>query len=548
LQPKAKPEGMAPEAGDRGEFDESVPAEAAAAGEAVTAEIPEDLDISDFDETIEMTPDAEKTEPGEAVSEEMDLDLDLDMDLGEEPAAGEETEAAVDVESEELDFSDFEQTVMLDSPPGPDGDAPSEDITEDLDLDLDLEMEEEPGAEEEPVMPSIDNAEEVELEDLDLEMDLEMEEGGDEAEAVSEEEAAEDIDLSDIEKMLEPESDESVDAEVEKWKQQPDRENFMDETAEIDLSDIVLDAEEMEDLQEAEDEELDLDIDEAVEEEAAEADGELAKEASDIDISELEEFEIPEEEEPVEQNFGSGDIELEFELDGATTPVGVKAFDSAGEPETVAFTAPFIDSEEKKEEAAQKKKPPKIKSGKKSGIATPILIVLILLVLAFAAVIILDRLNMQIPGVSDYVKQIPYVGQLMKSEAVQAGEIRIANITSKFIDNAKHGKFFVIQGTVTNDYPTSRRYIKINGSLFRTGKVLAGEDEVFCGNIISDSDLSKMDLAEIEKRLSNRFGDNRANFEVKPGQEIPFMVVFSGLPDDLEEFAIEVVGSEPVQQ
>ena len=38
-------------------------------------------------------------------------------------------------------------------------------------------------------------------------------------------------------------------------------------------------------------------------------------------------------------------------------------------------------------------------------------------------------------------------------------------------------------------------------------------------------------------------GDNRSNVKIEPGNSIPFMVVFSGLPDDLEEFTIEVIES-----
>jgi len=38
-------------------------------------------------------------------------------------------------------------------------------------------------------------------------------------------------------------------------------------------------------------------------------------------------------------------------------------------------------------------------------------------------------------------------------------------------------------------------------------------------------------------------GDNRTNVKIEPGKSIPFMVVFSNLPEDLEEFTIEVTGS-----
>jgi hypothetical protein len=89
--------------------------------------------------------------------------------------------------------------------------------------------------------------------------------------------------------------------------------------------------------------------------------------------------------------------------------------------------------------------------------------------------------------------------------------------------------------------------IKITGKLFTKGKKLAQTKTVFCGNVISDLDLATMDLDTISKRLANRFGDNRSNAKVIPNKAIPFMIVFSKLPNNLEEFTINVVGSTPIK-
>ena len=52
-----------------------------------------------------------------------------------------------------------------------------------------------------------------------------------------------------------------------------------------------------------------------------------------------------------------------------------------------------------------------------------------------------------------------------------------------------------------------------------------------------------MEFSAIKKRLSNSLGDKKSNMGIKPGKELPFMIVFSELPDNLEEFAVEVVES-----
>ena len=77
--------------------------------------------------------------------------------------------------------------------------------------------------------------------------------------------------------------------------------------------------------------------------------------------------------------------------------------------------------------------------------------------------------------------------------------------------------------------------------LFTKGKNLANSQTVYAGNLISDMDLVNLSAEELKKRLNNRFGNNRMNSRVLPGKALPFMVVFTKLPEaQLEEFTIEV--------
>jgi uncharacterized cupredoxin-like copper-binding protein len=65
------------------------------------------------------------------------------------------------------------------------------------------------------------------------------------------------------------------------------------------------------------------------------------------------------------------------------------------------------------------------------------------------------------------------------------------------------------------------------------------------GFLLSDQDLSNMDMNSINKRLSNPLGDNKSNVNVKPGKLLQFMVVFPNIPDNIEEYTVEVMGSSP---
>ena len=504
----------------------------------------EELNLSDLELSMESEIEAETDE------DELDLDLDLDSEL--------EADSSLIVDqnntdSEELDFSDFEETVTVESPPKHEIEDVSEDLGEELDLDLDLEMVDDALPKVDSAPPSMEK-EDAELEDLDFELDMEPE---GEAAEVSDDE---DVDFSDIEKMLEgdgpegetislaPELD-GIETEVEKWKEATDADDLMDQTGEIDLSDIMIDADDDDLEEDIEDVELELDIDEASEPVMAAGGG---REPEDIDISGFEDFDIPAEGDKVEGHFSGGDIELEFEVEGGTDDPDAMATVSdveeigAGD-ETVEYAEPLVDADEapvQKEEI--KKEAKKIKPVRKSGILRPVMLLLLLLLLPLVVIVLLDRfMGMNVPFVTDYLKQVPYLNQVMKPEVKEVGEIIVDNISSKFIDNTRHGKFFIITGTVKNDFSESRKYIKIQGSLFSSGKTLAKEVTVYGGNVLTDQDLSEMSLTDINQRLSNRFGDKKSNFDVKPGKSIPFMVVFADLPESLEEFTIEVSGSFP---
>jgi len=504
----------------------------------------EELNLSDLELSMESEIEAETDE------DELDLDLDLDSEL--------EADSSLIVDqnntdSEELDFSDFEETVTVESPPKHEIEDVSEDFGEELDLDLDLEMVDDALPKVDSAPPSMEK-EDGELEDLDFELDMEPE---GEAAEVSDDE---DVDFSDIEKMLEgdgpegetislaPELD-GIETEVEKWKEATDADDLMDQTGEIDLSDIMIDADDDDLEEDIEDVELELDIDEASEPVMAAGGG---REPEDIDISGFEDYDIPAEGDKVEGHFSGGDIELEFEVEGGTDDPDAMATVSdveeigAGD-ETVEYAEPLVDADEapvQKEEI--KKEAKKIKPVRKSGILRPVMLLLLLLLLPLVVIVLLDRfMGMNVPFVTDYLKQVPYLNQVMKPEVKEVGEIIVDNISSKFIDNARHGKFFIITGTVKNDFSESRKYIKIQGSLFSSGKTLAKEVTVYGGNVLTDQDLSEMSLTDINQRLSNRFGDKKSNFDVKPGKSIPFMVVFADLPESLEEFTIEVSGSFP---
>ena len=176
----------------------------------------------------------------------------------------------------------------------------------------------------------------------------------------------------------------------------------------------------------------------------------------------------------------------------------------------------------------------------KKQISRPVLALLIAALLvggAYGTYVLLDSSGFK----------IPFVGNLFRPEVQDAGNLKINafDIDSKFVENSKKGKFFVITGKVINGYSDARSFIRITGKLYTKGNILSKTETVYCGNVLSNFDLENLDLGAIDKRLKNRIGDNRSNIKLKSGKSLPFMIVFSNVPDNLEEFTIEVAGSTP---
>ena len=138
---------------------------------------------------------------------------------------------------------------------------------------------------------------------------------------------------------------------------------------------------------------------------------------------------------------------------------------------------------------------------------------------------------------------------ILAPKVQDAGNLRISPfaIKSKFVENSDYGQLFVINGLVKNEYDKPRSFISVKGKLY-TKDNYSKTETVYCGNVLSSEELSNLGLVDIKMRLSNRFGKKRSNINVKTGAILPFMIVFSNLPDNLENldrFSIEIVRSSP---
>ena len=185
------------------------------------------------------------------------------------------------------------------------------------------------------------------------------------------------------------------------------------------------------------------------------------------------------------------------------------------------------------------------KKGKKGGVPRFLMIVLIVVLLLtggaaallyFAPELVPDSLT-------------AYLGVAGKPEVKDPGVRRLSfkTVGGKFYQSSKAGNLFCIQGMVFNNYPGSRSFIRVKGSLLDEKGVAVKQKLAFAGNTFSENELKDMSLEQINQGLANRTGKGNINVNVKPQASVPFMIVFEELPENLSEFTVEAVSSAPGQ-
>ncbi len=533
-----------------------------------SATIIADLDQDDFDLDAPDASSGALTDKATVLAEmdddALDLDFSMDVDADDQsPPAADDPDLALSLDDadagltrpgdslpaleDDLDLSGLEGLLKDEDDARNDATVATPDEQHDIELALDS-GDDAPG--------SGDDADDLESSLEAIELDLE---NGDGPQGTDADGNDANIDLSEIEKMLEePETgagsgfssvpDQDLDLDIEASLE---TERWMTDAAggnDQVIKDEQLDLSELEQVLDdfdgdapddgSDDRELELDLSEdqaaVVPGDTDQLDDELAFDLPGFDNNSVEKTpSAPAERDPDEMS-------LEFEVEGDPA-------EQEGAPDTGPRQQPPPPSRaaapEKPERssrppaAAPPVTPVRLEPAAK-GMSKSLIFILIVVLLGgagYGTYYLLNHYNVEIPFLSDY----------LRPKVDDPGNIKISttDINSRFVDNANVGKLFVITGKVKNGYADNRGMIALMGKIFSTGKVLVQEEKVYAGNIMSDLELANLDWDSIKARLSNRLGDNRSNVKIEPGNSIPFMVVFSGLPDDLEEFTIEVIES-----
>lgn len=483
----------------------------------------EDIDLSDLEVLSDQ--DSEELEDlaieskelenaiGDSSGEELeDLEFTLDAEYEDKSAAFEPADESNEREEEDLDLSDIEQMLEAD---GSDS-AKLEDLTATTGLD--------------------DGARWMDTPENNLEIG-----------------AADELDLSEIEEAIEgvkktPGKDSSddeldLDFSIESEPSADSGDEFKLELDDTDTTSRELNLsfdDEKAPLEDNQELELELEL---------EDDSQERSDVGEFELSELDDLVVKKPATVKPDTIDKGDIELEFQIkEEEEDDVVPSKTRTAGIAPTTTFSGETVEA------ALVLEKPPEVKPAKpikqKKGTSKGLVFLFILILLGAGGYFGWDYMQkngIEVPYVNKYIDYIDEYLHPKPKDPMGILSLSTQEINSKFIENENGGRLFVITGKVLNQYPTARGMIRLQGNLYTKGKILAKTEKIFVGFQVSDQELANLPVAEIKARLSTPPKPQEKVTQVAAGQTLPFMVVFSDLPENLDEFAIEMVSSTPIE-
>jgi hypothetical protein len=136
-------------------------------------------------------------------------------------------------------------------------------------------------------------------------------------------------------------------------------------------------------------------------------------------------------------------------------------------------------------------------------------------------------------------------GAAQKAEVPDIGVsgLSFGEVNGFFVQTLEGKQRFVISGKITNNYPHPRSFIMIAGALVDNKGQVLSKTNVYAGNSLTEKQLKEMPAEEVTRILKDRNGMEKRNLNLKSGGTVPFMVVFSDLPESMSEFTVEGVSS-----
>jgi predicted Zn finger-like uncharacterized protein len=122
-------------------------------------------------------------------------------------------------------------------------------------------------------------------------------------------------------------------------------------------------------------------------------------------------------------------------------------------------------------------------------------------------------------------------------------KIRLTEVRGFFKNHPTDGRYFVVEGKVVNGYGDSRNRIRLRGTLQDPSRRVVAQREVTAGWALKEEELDSQSLADTNRLQESHSGPLVPGAALAPGASAPFMMIFSPIPTQLAEFAVEVLES-----
>lgn len=469
----------------------------------------------------------------ETMSEPEDTFVDTASETHLEPDGS----GADDLESDTLDFddTDFDDDLSLDEKQA-DIEISFEETDDDFDLDTDLAFETEEEARETP----------LEFDETEIEFDSRDLEPIEDAKPPEDMEMAQDIHADGLEEAEELDGIAFDDLTSESGRETTD-------AGQTGVSD--------QDLEYTEHISMDMDQEKEPDEdlESQDLDFELEKNFSAYDEvldqetepEEGSDDDTPKEDTPDEQDFGPGDdfdlgVYDKEDLDDKDLEIPDEEKHPSEKP---PLRRPAREQliQPLDTEAEMGKSARKTRKKTRSALSAPVLVLLLIFLLTAGGYVAVTSLGYKIPFLSEI--KIPFIQQYLPqktSEPMPAPDPipDQKTVNGRFVTNDAAGELFIITGNIENPSQIPYTRIQVQGTLFQKEKIAAMTQTAYCGNIVAEEELKTGNVADIIARLKNPPDAEAANITAGPGDTVPFMLVFSDLPKNLQNFTVEVLGFE----
>lgn len=124
------------------------------------------------------------------------------------------------------------------------------------------------------------------------------------------------------------------------------------------------------------------------------------------------------------------------------------------------------------------------------------------------------------------------------------GQVKIQDVQQRVINNYMLGNIRVVEGTAINQADFSIARIKVKAEMLDAYSVVLDSRVCYAGNILTDDELMNMTEEEMQRRLSLPEGRENSNERVIPNGQIPFMIIFTPVPQSAIKTTVVISGAE----